>query len=159
LRACDWWVALVLAIWDSGERIAAVIRLKWGDVDLARGWIRFKAENRKGGRDDSVVRLSSETVAALKQIRGKEGPVFPWPWCQSYLWKAFGDILKRAGLPHDGKSKFHRIRKTVASYAEAAGGNATAMLRHSKREVTEAYLDPRIVNRQQPVDVLFRLAR
>jgi hypothetical protein len=69
-----------------------------------------------------------QSLAALKQIRSKDGLVFPWPWCQSYLWKAFGDFLKRAGLPHDGKSKFHRIRKTVASYAEAAGGNATAML-------------------------------
>jgi hypothetical protein len=31
------------------------------------------------------------------------------------------------------------------------------MLRHSKREITESYLDPRVTKPQQPVDVLFRL--
>ena len=75
----------------------------------------------------------------------------------TYLWKKFGDLLTVAGLPNDSRSKFHRIRKSVASHAEARGGNATAMLRHSKREVTEAYLDPTIAKQQQPSDVLFRL--
>ena len=83
--------------------------------------------------------------------------MFPWPYSYTYLWTEYGRLLRLAGLPSDAKSKFHRIRKTAASYAEAAGGNATAMLRHSKREVTEAYLDPRICQQQQPVDVLFRL--
>jgi len=158
LRACDWWAALLLLAWDSGERIGAIINLEWGNVDLERGWVRFTAEDRKGARDDSAVRISSDTVEALRRIRAKDGPVFPWPYCYTYRWNELGRILRLAGLPADAKSKFHRIRKTVASYAEAAGGNATAMLRHSKREITESYLDPRICQRQQPADVLFRLA-
>jgi hypothetical protein len=52
-----------------------------------------------------------------------------------------------------------RIIDSPWRVAEAAGANATAMLRHSKREITESYLDPKIVKRQQPADVLFRLAK
>jgi integrase len=157
IRACEWWAALILVAWDTGERIHAIMQLDWSNVDLARKWVRFRAEDRKGGRDDSTARLSDETIAALRKLRAKEGPVFPWPYAYNHLWVHYGKILKLAGLPNDSKSKFHRIRKTVASYAEARGGDATKMLRHSKREITEAYLDPKIVIRQQPVDVLFRL--
>ncbi len=157
LSASHWWCALLLVAWNSGERINAIINLKWENVDLKRKWIRFEAEDRKGAREDSAVQLSDDAVAALQRIKADVGPVFPWPYNYTYLWREFGKLLRLAGLSSDAKSKFHRIRKTVASYAEAAGGNATAMLRHSKREVTEAYLDPRIVKQQQPADVLFRL--
>lgn len=158
LPACDWWTALLLVAWDTGERIGAIIHLDWSNVDLRKQWVRFPAEDRKGGGDDSAVRLSDDAVSALRKIQTSEGLVFPWPNCYTYLWRRYGEILKAAGLPCDHKSKFHRIRKSVASHAEAAGANATAMLRHSKREITEAYLDPKIVTRQQPADVLFRLA-
>ncbi len=100
---------------------------------------------------------NAEAVEALRKLLATNGPVFPWPYSSSTLWLRFTAILRTAGLPHDAKRKFHCIRKTVTSYAEARGGNATAMLRHSKRAATEAYLDPRVVTRQQPADVLFRL--
>jgi integrase len=159
-RAKDWWSALLLLAWDSGERISAIMALTWDRVDLDTRWVRFRAEERKGGREDSAVRLSTDAVKALRKIRGDGvGDVFPWPFSFTYLWRELSRIQKLAGLPTDAKSKFHRIRRTVASFAEAAGANATAMLRHSKREITEAYIDPRIVKRQQPSDVLFRLAK
>jgi hypothetical protein len=72
------------------------------------------------------------------------------------LWPAYTEILKRAGLPHDRKSKFHRMRRTVASFFEAAGANATALLGHSARSVTEGYLDPRLVRTPQPSELLPR---
>ena len=58
-RAGDWWAALILIAWDSGERIGAIIALDWANVDLDRGWVRFIAEQRKGARVDSTVRLST----------------------------------------------------------------------------------------------------
>jgi integrase len=157
--ARDWWAALVLVAWDSGERIGAILGLTWNRVDLKDRWVRFAAEYRKGGSDDSAVQISRETAQALDRIRGGRGPVFPWPYSHTYLWQRFGKILRLAELDDGPRSKFHRIRRSVASHAEAAGGNATAMLRHSKREITEAYLDPTIVKPQQPSDVLFRLAK
>ena len=105
------------------------------------------------------MRLGADAVKALRKIRADDGPVFVWPFSFTYLWYELSRIQKLAGLPTDCKSKFHRIRRTVASYAEAAGANATVMLRHSKREITESYIDPKICKRQQPADVLFRLAK
>ena len=157
IRARDWWAALLLILFNSAERIDAVMHLKWADVDTTRGWVLFAAEYRKGGRDDSPVRIGDDAIAALKKLPKDGELVFPWPYSPTYLWCEYTKILLLAGLPVDSKSKFHRIRKTVASYAEAAGADATKMLRHSKREITEAYLDPKIAIRQQPVDVLFRL--
>jgi integrase len=157
IRACDWWQALLLVAWNTGERINAIMHLEWADVDTKRKWLRFAAEFRKGGRDDNSMRLSAETIAALRKLPKESELVFPWPYSPTYLWHEFGRILQASGLPSDSRCKFHRIRRTVASHAEAAGANATAMLRHTKREITEAYLDPRICTPQQPVDVLFRL--
>jgi integrase len=79
------------------------------------------------------------------------------PYYGGYLWHKFGQVLARAGLPTDAKSKFHRIRRTVASYYEAAGGNATELLGHSSRKVTTAYLDKRVVQAPQAIDRLWRL--
>jgi hypothetical protein len=56
-----------------------------------------------------------------------------------------GKICKRAGLPQNRRSKFHRIRKTTASFYQAAGGSAQSLLDHSSPAVTRRYLDPRIV--------------
>jgi integrase len=61
-----------------------------------------------------------------------------------------------AGLPDTREYKFHVLRKSVASHYEAAGGNATDLLKHSSRKVTLTYLDPRVVRPAAPVDLLFR---
>ena len=62
------------------------------------------------------------------------------------------------GLPSDRRHKFHAMRRTVASFYEAAGGNATELLGHSTRDVTRThYLDPRVVGQGvNACDVLFR---
>lgn len=156
-KACDWWRALLLCLWDTSERIGAIVSLRWQDVDLKDGWVLCRAENRKGGRQDRLYRISKETIAALKSIKKAPGLCFPWPHTKTYLWDRLGIICARAGLPDDARSKFHRIRRTVASYYEAAGGNATELLGHSSRKITEKYLDRRIVRRPQAVDRLWRL--
>lgn len=159
IPAKDFWRALILVIWDSGERIGAVIGLTWANVDLVGGWVRVPAEVRKGKRRDRLYRISPETVDTLRRIKRKPGAVFPWPYSKTYLWRRFGDVLSNAGLPNDGRSKFHRIRRTVASYYEAAGGNATELLGHTSRKTTLAYIDRRIVQVTAPKDKLFRLAQ
>ena len=91
--------------------------------------------------------------------RGIDQPIFPWPFCPTHIYYHYKRILRRAGLPTDRDCHFHRIRKSVASWYEAAGGNVTELLDHSARRVTRAYLDPRIVTHQQAADVLFRPLR
>lgn len=158
IPAGDWWTALLMVIWDTGERIDAVLSLTWDDFDLEQRWVRIPAEYRKGRTSDKTHRLHVDTIDALRAIRLTcDEHVFPWPYNKGYLWHVFGLILAAAHLPNDSKRKFHCLRRSVASHFEAAGGNATFLLGHSSRSVTEkSYLDPRVVRSQQAAETLFR---
>ncbi len=152
-----WWRALLLVDWDTGERIGALLALRWSFL-AAEGWLHVPAEVRKGKRKDILYRLAPDTLDAFSAIRlPNRELIFPWPYDANYIFNRYDRILERAGLPTDRKSKFHRIRRSCASHFEAAGGNATPLLGHTDRRTTEAaYLDPRIVKRQQAIDLLFR---
>lgn len=152
-----WWNSLHAVAWDTAERIGALFATEWPQVDLAGGWIVMKAENRKGRREDKLSRLHPTTCTLLRQIVLPErGRVWPWPYHESYLWKRYGEMLRRAHLPNDRSHKFHCLRKSAASYYEACGGDATRLLGHSGREVTQKYLDPTIVQPVHAADLLFR---
>jgi integrase len=156
----QWWKMLLLVLWDTGERIGAIRNLAWPNVDLRRGWLHVPAKFRKGGRSDKLYKLSPETLIVLRESK-KSRPrdlIFPWPYSETYLWRMFGKLLDSAGLESDARSKFHRLRRSVASHYEAAGGDATELLGHSERKVTtKHYLDPRIVGVAKPAcDLLFR---
>lgn len=158
--AAMWWTALLYCLWDTGERIGAILGLLWRDVDLERGFLICRAEVRKGGRKDRMYKLEPDSLQAIASMRkpwhDHTMKIFAWPYHDKYLWNRFGRLLEAAKLPSDGKSKFHRVRRTVASYCEANGGNATELLDHSRRSVTLAYLDPRIVQPHFATDYLFR---
>jgi integrase len=158
IPAGKWWTALLMVVWDTGERIDAVLSLRWEDFDLDGRWVRIKAEYRKGKTSDKTHRLHQDTVDALQAIRNPtHEKALPWPYCKHYLWDVYGLILSTAHLPNDRLRKFHCLRRSVASHFEAAGGNATALLDHTSRAITEkSYLDPRIVPRQQASEMLFR---
>lgn len=151
----DWWRALLLVAWDSGERIGALLEIRWDHI--SQDWLMVPAEIRKGKRKDTQHRLAPDTLEALAAIRKPARElIFEWPLDKHYIYKAYEQILIRAGLPHDRRSKFHKIRRSVASHYEAAGGNAMRLLGHTSRKTTQGYLDPRIVKTTQAVDLLFR---
>jgi len=155
--ARDWWAALLLVIWDTAERIGAVRQLQWEHLDTA-GWLLIPAELRKGKREDKHFHLGADTRAALESIRQPERSlIFPWPFSDTLIYSRYKRILRRAGLPTDYRSMFHRLRRTVASFYEARGGDATDLLGHTNRATTKRYLDPRIVPTKQPCDLVFRL--
>ena len=156
VAAADWWRTIHLVCWDTGERIGAVRDLQWSNVDFEGGHILVPAELRKGKRKDRLYRIAGDTLDSLKAIKGRGEMIFPWPYNRNYIWNRYTQLLKKAGLPTDRKSKFHRMRRSVASHCEAAGGNATELLGHSNRGVTLAYLDPRIVPAVHAVDLLER---
>ena len=144
--------ALILTCYETGERISAVLSLRWDDV---RGnLVTFRAESRKRRTRDIVRGISPAVVEALEKIRRDRELVFKWDRCKANLWRHMGLILKRAKLPADRQSKFHRLRKTCASYAAAAGIDPQRLLDHSNPATTRAYLDPRIVQTRQACDVL-----
>jgi integrase len=156
IPASLWWHALHSVLWWTGERIGAVLQLRWEHLDAQSGWLTIPAELRKRKTADKIFELSPDALRALARITfPKRALIFPWILDSTTLYYQYTKILKAAGLPTDRKSKFHRMRRSTASYFEAAGGNATALLGHSQRSTTLGYLDPRIVKPEQPKDLLF----
>ncbi len=155
--ADKYWLSMVLVLFDTGERIGAIRFAEWAWIDLDGGWLSVPAEFRKGGGADRVYRLASDTLEVLRLIYDGERRLI-WPWVRSttHLYYHYQRILKRAGL-YIKRHMFHAIRRTTASHYEAAGGNATELLDHSKRSLTKkSYLDPRIVGKNHAADLLFR---
>jgi integrase len=154
-----WWRALLLLAYDTAERATALTSLRWRNVRGSS--VLFVAEDRKGRRRDILREIGEDTLAALEAIRGDRGPddlVFPWPRNRNYLWRRLEIILERAGLPHGRRDKFHRIRRTTASYYEAAGGSAQRLLDHSDPATTRKYIDPRIVRPQAAPELIPRVS-
>jgi integrase len=156
-----WWTALLLVVWDTGERIGALLSTPRGGVDRKCEWLAVGHEYRKGQDKDRVYRLGPKTSEKVRELlaRHSEKLLFPWPYTKTYIWNRLEKILKNAGLPTDKRCKFHRMRRSVASHYEAAGGDATALLGHANRRTTiKHYLDPRIVPAHKPAcEVLFKL--
>ena len=161
LEACDgeegqvagvpaklWWRAALLTCYELGERIGGILGIEWRD--LSPHGIIVRAEERKGKRRDIFRSISPECHVAIEAIRTDRRLIFDWDRAYTSIWGRLGRICERAGLPNDRTSKFHRIRKTTASYAAAAGLNAQAVMDHASPLTTNRYLDPRIV---RPKDV------
>jgi integrase len=153
--AVIWWGCLLAVLWDTGLRIGAALKLEWSDLDISTGELTVRAETQKD-KEDQRFKLHKDTLAVLERIGAKEGKIFRWELCYPALWYRYGKILKAAGLPCGRRDKFHRIRRSVASWFEAAGGNATDLLGHSDRRVTMRYLDPGVIGKPQASDKLFR---
>jgi len=153
--AAAFWRAAILVCYETGCRVGELLGLEWRDVSPAG--ILFRAENRKGKRRDIFRPVSPVTAEALEAIRLDRPEVFAWDRCYTNLWRHLGMICKAAGLPDDRLSKFHRLRKTHASYAAAAGLDAQRLLDHASPVTTRAYLDPRVVQPPAAPDVLPRI--
>lgn len=154
----EWfWHSLILTAWDTGERISALLSARYDWIN--GNWLAIPAEYRKGKTKDRVYRLTDATIAAIRNA-SMPPREFIWPWSahRSSLYNHYRRLLKLAKLPADRKSMFHRIRRSVATHVEAAGGNATKLLDHSSRRLTEkSYLDPRFLPETHAVDYLFRI--
>ena len=150
-----WWVAILLTSYDTGERISGLLGLEFRDVSASG--VVFRAETRKGSTRDIYRPISPECRKEIDVIRGPRKLVFEWDRCYTNLWRHLGKICEAAGLPNDRSSKFHRIRKTTASFAAAAGLDAQRLLDHSSPATTRRYLDPRVVTQQDAPSVLPRI--
>lgn len=150
-----WFRALILVLWDTGERIGAVLRAERSQ--LAGATLIVPAGHRKGKTRDMVYTLHPDTVAALAAMESPDALLFPRDCCPETVANRWRGCLRREGLPHDRQHLFHCMRRSVASHAKAAGGDATALLDHSSAQITrDSYIDRRIVAPARAVDVLFR---
>lgn len=157
-----WLGSLLMCMWDSGERLGALLKVRWKHIDRQTGRLVVPAEVRKFRTEDKSFQLHQQTLAAIDLLwqtcppPSLEAVVFPWPHTISTLMNWYRRVLKAAGLPHERKQMFHAVRRTVASYYTAAGGDATRLLGHSSPSVTQVYLSPAIVQTPQPSAILFR---
>ena len=140
-----WWPALILALFQSAERIGAMLSAK--KEDYVRPRILMLAEYRKGGRSDKLHTFTESTCELLDILKkSKNGPrLFGWPQDYGYLWARFGKIVDAAGLEGGRRNKFHNLRRSAATHYKKRGGDPTELLDHSSPRVTKAYLDPRIL--------------
>ncbi len=159
--ACKFWPAFHLVLWDSGERTGAMLALKWEWLDLKNGFLTVPGEYRKGRTQSMVYPLKPETVEALNSIQSPQRErIFDLGRKDGYyFYKAYRRLVKDAKLPYvPHKCGPQKMRRTFASFIEAAGGNATRALKHRDRRVTEdSYLDPRITEVDSENKKLFPL--
>jgi len=153
-----WWTSLVLAVWDSGERISATLSTATADCNLAERFMLVRAENQKCGID-RLFWLSDATVAAIAghYDTGRQ-LVWPWPHCRRYLFVQFRSIIGGAGLTAEkSMGLFHKLRRSNISYTARNGGLDLARQQagHSSASTTlRHYVDPRIAHERSAVDVL-----
>lgn len=153
--ASAFWRAALLTCYDTGERIAALLALEWRDV--SPDGVVFRAETRKGATRDIYRPISPNCWQAMEATRTPRVLVFEWDRSYTNLWRHLGKICEAAGLPNDRWSKFHRVRKTHASYAAAAGLDPQQLLDHASPRTTRAYLDPRVVRPANAPEILPRV--
>ena len=152
-----WYAALVSVLWESAERIGAVLACPAESFSAPH--LTVVAEHRKGRRRDRTYTLTAETCELLERARGKVR-LLDWPWSKEYLWLRWKDVVARAGLPRTARCGFHALRRSAATHYAAAGGDSTRLLDHDNPRTTRRwYLDPRMINvGPPPCDVLPRLA-
>jgi len=148
VAASVWYPALLSVLWESAERIGAVLACQ--PCDFLEPTLFVRAEYRKGGKRDRVYRLSPGTCELVRQACGSRR-LLEWPQHHGYLWAKYKDVVARAGLGHDRKCGFHQLRRSAASHYAALGGDPVKLLDHSSPRITERwYLDRRLTERDPP---------
>jgi integrase len=138
-----FWRSLLL----TGRRISELVALRWKDVDLDRGAIRFFQEKTKRAVTLPLAGELAEVVRALARFRRieAEAPVFldakGIPLDVKTLQTAFRRIARRAKLTtgEHGKLTPHSIRHTAATWARREGvplDRIAAVLGHADLRMT-----------------------
>lgn len=165
--AGDWFVALLLFIFNTGTRISAAMLTPSKGLNLERGWVLVPAEVQKQDADQEFDLLPI-TVSALKKIKaGHRARLFDdWPLDRTVRsWPALThrlrQILVSANLYTSideipRRDLFHKWRRCFASYVASKAGKAVAQefLGHSCSSVTDRYLDDEIMTRPMLRDLL-----
>lgn len=151
------WVALLLVIYDTALRISSALKIKSVQLCLERATLRTPPEHEKDD-EELVFTLHPQTVQAIADACERPRDLlFPWPYSRRMIWQRYEEILIAAGLLAPNateadrrRAKFHKLRRTSASWLESVRpGAATAHLGHSDRATTvRSYIDPEIAGTQ-----------
>jgi integrase len=153
--AAWYWVTKILAMFQTGERIGAVLELRWSEVDLEGHTLTFLAATRKGHRETITRSITPELAKMLAMFKGAPSERV-WPWVEDRerlsIYASLRVLCRTAGVPYH---PFHSIRKATASYLKKAGVSAKKQLGHSSEEMAEThYYDEEITGRESNLDHL-----
>ena len=153
--AAWYWPTKIMAMFQTGERIGAVLQIRWSEVDLERHTLTFLAATRKGHRETITRPITPELS---KMLAAQKGPpeARVWPWLDDReplsCYNSLRVLCRVADVPY---KPFHAIRKSTASYLKRAGISAKKQLGHSSEEMAENhYYDEEITGRESNLDYL-----
>jgi integrase len=150
-----YWITKIRAMFETGERIGAVMQIRWGEVDLDRCSLTFLAATRKGHRE-TITRAISPDLASIMALHKRPADRLVWPWLENRkmlsCYASLKVLCRLAGVPYH---PFHSIRKSTASYLKRAGVSAKKQLGHASEEMAEThYYDDRITGIESALDFL-----
>lgn len=150
-----YWTTKIMAMFQTGERVGAVLAIRWREVDLPRKSLTFLAATRKGHRE-TITRAISSQLCEIMAMQQRPADRLVWPWLEERkMGSAYGSmklLCQAAGVPYH---PFHSIRKSTASYLKAAGISAKKQLGHASEEMAENhYYDERITGVESAIDYL-----
>ena len=137
-----------------GLRWGEIRRLRWEDLDLARGWVELRAEATKARRGDSLP-LAVDVVEALEALGPAPGGLV---FESSPTLRTFRRDLERAGIAYEtnrGQADRKSLRKTFGTHLAMAGVDlrlAAKLMRHSDPRLTlNVYTDPVLLDMREAV--------
>jgi integrase len=116
----------VMLAWFTGHRAGAIRQLRWSDIDLDAGTIRWRAETDKVGYEHRNP-LHQELVSFLKRERARTGAIgeawlFPsdtnpaQPCSREYfVKKIWTELRQAAGIPSGKRYGWHSFRRAFAN--------------------------------------------
>lgn len=156
LPAAWYWTTKLQAMFQTGERIGAILAIRWGEVDLERCTLTFLAATRKGHRE-TITRAITPELARMLATQKRAAGELVWPWLEGRkilsCYASLKVLCRVAGVPYH---PFHSIRKSTASYLKKAGKPAGKQLGHANGEgmCETHYYDDRIVGVESALDFL-----
>lgn len=150
-----YWTTKLRAMFETGERIGAILEIRWGEVDFERHTLTFLAATRKGHRE-TITRAISPALAKALAVQKGQPDERVWPWVDDRdrmsIYASLKVLCRVAGVRY---LPFHSIRKATASYLKRAGISAKKQLGHSSEEMAENhYYDERITGVESVLDYL-----
>ena len=146
VRCNLWWNAIFRIAYYTGLRRGSLLSICRADLYLKTALLYVPGENMKN-RQGQMFQLGADAIAAVENIwLPQRLLLFPSQHHTGTLSKHFAQIMVAAGLPpgrRKGLSKFHKLRRTVATQIAARAGCAAAssLLGHSSGYVTARYID------------------
>lgn len=141
IRKSSFWLALLLAIWDSGLRIGDLLRLKFSDFNASG--VGCVVQKKTGW--PKPFKFSHATMLAIAAIQtdGRQ-LVFGEIISRKTIYKTMRKLSKAAGLAGGTK----KLRKSGATAVEMKRrGSATPYLGHQDQQMAyDFYVDPTLLN-------------